>query len=465
MSELLGEPLDTDPNRADRVARSKQQLADWSNANEARYRERTPTSRAAFDRARELIPGGVPAGLGFMHPYPLYLERAEGAYVWDADGNRMLDVMSGDWLLPLGHGNPAVLEATIEQLRKGTTYCSPHVSLGAEYAELLTSRIPSVERIRFTASGTEATMTALRLARAFTGRPKIAKMLGGYHGTHDLSLIANGRFADPTAVPPGLIPGSADAVIILPFNDADGSQKLIEEHRDELAAVIVEPVIGGSGMIPGTQEFLQRLREVTERHGIVLIMDEVVTFPVGPNGAQGIYGIRPDLTTFGKAIGGGLPLGAYGGRADIMSLVDPEIDPITQMRHASTLGGIPVCLASGLAQVRQLTPEMHDHLNTMGETVREGARELAARRKVPLQVTGLSHLFGLHWTETPVTDFETALTSDKSVTSMLTMSLYNQGILMFKSAIGTVTAPMTDDDVSHFLTALEHAVVESGLGA
>lgn len=288
-------------------------------------------------------------------------------------------------------------------------------------------------------------------------------MRGGYHGTHDLSLIANGRFANPDLVPAGLIPGSADAVVILPFNDPDGAAVLIAAHRDDLAAVIVEPVLGGSGMVPATPEFLQRLRSATEAIGALLIVDEVVTFPVGPHGAQGMYGITPDLTTLGKAIGGGLPLGAYGGRADVMDLVDPVIDPMTQMRHASTLGGIPVTLAAGLAQVRALDAATHQHLAALGERLRAGARALAERRDVPLQVTGIAHLFGLHWTPVPVVDFESALTSDRTVTALLTTSLYNEGFLIFKSAIGTVTAPMTNDDVDGFLAAVEKAVVDGRL--
>lgn len=436
---------------------------DWCLRVEREFRRRTPSSREAFDRSRQLVPGGVPGGLGFMSPYPVFFERAEGAYVWDADGNEYLDVMCGDWLLPLGHCHSQVMEATIAQIRRGTTYCSPHVSLGIDMAQALQSRLPSLERIRFTASGTEATMAALRLARAFTGKGKIAKMRGGYHGTHDLSLIANGRFADPDLAPPGLIPGSKEAVVILPFNDPSGAEKLINEHADELAAVIVEPVLGGSGMIPATREFLDRLREATDRHGILLIMDEVVTFPIGPGGAQGMHGVRPDLTTLGKAIGGGLPLAAYGGRSDVMDLVDPVIDPMTQMRHATTLGGIPATLAAGLAQVQALVPDVHDRLNALGERLRSGVRDIGVRRRVPLQVTGVSQLFGIHWTSTPVIDFDSALTSDKRVTSALTMSLYNQGILMFKSAIGTVTAAMSDDDVDMFVAAIDKSIVEGGL--
>ncbi|WP_051163634.1 aspartate aminotransferase family protein [Nocardia brevicatena] len=448
---------------AEAITADRSALDAWASGVEQEFLRRTPNSKAAFERSRGLIPGGVPGGLGFLSPYPVYFERAEGAYVWDADGNKYLDVMSGDWLLPLGHVHPEVFSATVKQLGAGTTFCSPHISLGYEMAAELNTRIPSLERIRFTASGTEATMTALRLARAFTGRGKIAKMRGGYHGTHDLSLIANGRFADPDLVPPGLIPGAEDAVVILPYNDPDAAEEIIVRHAKELAAVIVEPVLGGSGMVAATHDFLVRLRAVTQRHDIVLIFDEVVTFPVGPGGAQSWFGIQPDLTTLGKAIGGGLPLGAYGGRAEIMSLVDPVLDPATQMRHGTTLGGIPVTLAAGLAQLRALTPAVHEHLVSLGEQLRAGVFEIAAKRRVPLQVTGIAHFFGLHWTPEPVVDFDTASTSDRKITSLLTTTMYNQGILMFKSALGTVTAPMEESDIEMLLAALDRTLVRSGL--
>jgi glutamate-1-semialdehyde 2,1-aminomutase len=436
---------------------------EWIEAVEARFAERTPTSKAAFDKTASLVPGAVPGGLGFMSPYPLFVERGEGAYVWDADGNKLLDLMSGDWLLPLGHGHPEVVEATVRQVQQGTTFCSPHPRLGLQFAETLQRRLPSLERIRFTASGTEATMTAIRLSRAFTGRGKIAKMRGGYHGTHDVSLIANGRFSNPDAVPPGLIPGVEDSVVLLPFNHLDETRRIIEENADDLACVIVEPILGGTGMIPGNPEYLRMLREVTAQHDVILIFDEVVTFPVGPHGVQGMLDITPDLTTLGKAIGGGLPLGAFGGRADIMDLTDPVIDPSTQMRHATTLGGIPATLAAGLAQVEALTYEVHDHMNQLAERLREGARSIAAELDVPLQVIGIGHTFGLYWSDEPIVDFETALGSDKATMSKISMALLNEGFLMFKSAVGTVTAPMTNDDVDSFLTALRRVLVETGL--
>ncbi len=429
------------------------------------FRARTPRSAATFEQASRLLPGGVPAGLGYMRPYPLYIERGEGAHVWDADGHKMVDLMGGDWLLPLGHANPAVVAATTAQIENGTTYCSPHITLGARLAEVLQQRMPSIERIRFTTSGTEATQSALRLARGFTSRGKVAKMRGGYHGTHDVSLIANGRFLNnPDYVAPGIIPGTRDSVVLLPFNDPDGAEALIEENVADLAAVIVEPVLGGSGMVPGTPQFLQRLRDVTARHGVVLIFDEVVTFSTGPHGIQGKYEIRPDLTTLGKAIGGGLPLGAFGGRADIMALVDPVIDPTTAYRHASTLGGTPAPLAAGLAQVEQLTPETHDHMNALGERLRSGVRGIATRLDVPLQATGAAHMFGLHWTRTPVVDFDTTQTSRREVISALMLNLVNEGFLVFLAGTGMLNAAMTEQHIDSVLSVLEHSIRDGGLG-
>ena len=437
--------------------------AKWFDGVVERFLARTPSSLAAFDEARRILPGGVPAGLGFMSPYPLYVQRAEGAYVWDADGNKLLDFMGGDWLLPLGHCNPAVVAATTAQVAIGTTYCSPHVSLGIDLASLLQQRMPSLEKIRFTTSGTEATQTALRLARGFTGRGKVAKMRGGYHGTHDVSLIANGRFLnDPDYVSPGIIPGTRDSVILLPFNDPAGCADLIEKHAADLAAVIVEPMLGGSGMVPGTPEFLHGLREATARHGVVLIFDETVTFAAGPHGLQGEHGIRPDLTTLGKAIGGGLPLGAFGGRADIMELVDPVIDPTTAYRHASTLGGTPAPLAAGLAQVQQMTPGTHAPMNALGEQFRSGVRDIAAKLDVPLQATGTAHMFGLHWTRTSVIDFDTTQTSDRTVISELMLALCNEGYLFFRAGTGTLTSPMTPNEINGVLAALEEAIRDGG---
>jgi len=432
---------------------------------EQRYRDRTPGSRAAYERVSPMIPGGCPGGLGYMLPYPLFITHGEGCHIVDVDGNRYVDMVNADWLLPMGYGNPRMVQAINEQTARGTTFCQPDPELGYRYAQVLQARFPSLERLRFTASGTEATLMALRIARVFTGRDKIAKIRGGYHGIHEVSMVVSGRYKDPDFVPEGLIPGTADSVVLLPFNDPDGAEALIEAHRNELAAVIVEPMLGGSGMIPGDPEYLARLRAVTEKHGIVLIFDEVVTATLGPHGAQGLYGITPDMTTLGKAIGGGTPLGGFGGRADIMQVLDPELHPWTPpVRHASTLGGIPVCLAAGMAQMEQLTPEVHEHLDALGARLRSGVTDVAARHGLALQATGMGQFFGLHWTETPVTDFVTCCTSKARKISAIVQSLCNEGYFLFYFVgTGVLSAPMTTEHVDGFLVALENALRETDI--
>ena len=359
---------------------------------EATYRARTPASLAAYRQASTIIPSGAPAALGHITPYPLAIQRGDGAYVWDADGNRLVDFFAGDWLLVLGHRHPAVIAALLAQSERGLTFGNPDPGLGYDYASLLQSRIPSLERVRFTTSGTEATWSALSLARNATGRGKIAKMVGGFHGTHDAVLVGSMSVGGGSAVPTGLVPGVEGSIVLLPFNDADRCEQIIRSVGDELAAVIIEPVLGGTGMVPATKEFLVRLRAATSACGAILIFDEVVTFPVSSGGAQGYYGVT-DLTTMGKSVSGGLPLAAYGGRADIMELTDPTTHPELEAQYGSTLGGIPICLAVGLAQVSQLTPEVHAHLQALGDQLRHGVEGIAVHRGVPLRVTGLGHLF------------------------------------------------------------------------
>jgi glutamate-1-semialdehyde 2,1-aminomutase len=290
-------------------------------------------------------------------------------------------------------------------------------------------------------------------------------MRGGYHGTHDVSLIANGRFADPDAIPPGLIAGAAENTVLLPFNDLEESTRIIEAEKADLAAVIVEPILGGTGMIPATREYLQGLRALTERNGILLIMDEVVTFPVSPSGAQGLYGIVPDLTTLGKSIGGGLPLAVFGGRKEIVELIDPEVSPMADYRHASTLGGSPVPLSAGLAQLRLLTPEVVNRIGVLGDRLRTGVNEIGTKRDVPLQSTGVGHLWAIHWGETPVVDFETVLATDRQLVSQLALATTNEGYFFRASGNGIISAAMDELVIDGFLATLDQVLDEAGFGS
>jgi glutamate-1-semialdehyde 2,1-aminomutase len=435
----------------------------WAEAVRAEFVAHTPRSEAAYAAAHGALPGGTPGGLGYMTPYPLCIDSGEGCYVWDADGTRLVDTFYGDWLMVLGHCNPGVTAAIEAQLHRGTAFGQPSSGLGLAMAEQIMSRVPSVERMRFTTSGSEATQSAIRLARAFTGRGKIAKMIGGYHGTHDVSLVANGRFKDPTAVPPGLIPGSADSVVLLPFNHVEPTEQRIEADAADLAAVIVEPILGGTGMIPATPEYLDSLRRITDKRGILLIMDEVVTFPVGPHGAQGRYGITPDLSTFGKSISGGLPMGAFGGRREIVDHIDPGIEPEADYRHGSTLGGTQVCLAAGTAQLAQMTPEFYQRTAALGDRLRAGVRTIAETLGVPIQSTGVGHLFAIHWGAEPVVDFDTVLRTDRQIITALALSMTNKGFFLRSSGNGIASAALGEEQIDGILGALSESIVESGL--
>jgi glutamate-1-semialdehyde 2,1-aminomutase len=308
-------------------------------------------------------------------------------------------------------------------------------------------------------------MHALRIARVATGRQKIAKMRGGYHGTYDPSLISNYRWKDPDHVPPGLADGTVENTILLHYNDIAATTALVERHAADLAALIVEPVIGGSGMIPADRDFLVTLRELTRRHGIVLIFDEMVTFTYGPHGAQGHYGVTPDLTTLGKAIGGGLPLAAFGGSAALMDLCDGAVHGgVPPVRHAATFGGIPISLAAGIACVEQLTPAVHAKLHRLGARVRAGIDDLGRRYEIPLRSTGAAHYFCLQWTPTPVVDFDTALSSDREIVGDIVLALNNEGFMLFYSnGVGLMSEPMDDTHADGFLAALERSIRALGL--
>jgi glutamate-1-semialdehyde 2,1-aminomutase len=426
---------------------------------ERRYRERTPRSRELLERVRELIPSGHTGGMWYQLPYPTLMERGKGSRVWDVDGNEYFDFRIGDWVLIHGHCNDVIRDAIVAQLDKAVQFGAPEWDLGYRMASLLVERMPSFEKVRFAVTGTDVNQIALRLARTYTGRQKIAKMSAGYHGVADHLLIANGISYDPSPVPAGVLKSAVGEVVVLPFNDPDGAEEAIEEAKQELAAVLVEPIRGVAGMIPATTEFLQRLRDITERHGIVLIYDEVVTFPVAYGGAQAHYGVIPDLTTLSKSIGGGLPLGAVGGRAEIMNLLEPKLnDWKAPVVAASTFGGNQAALAAGIACLELLTPEAHAKLQALGERARSGIDAIGRKHGLPLHSSGFGHLFAMHWADEPVTDYPTLLRDDRAKINNITLALNNEGYYLFSFGAFLLSTVVTDHDVDRFLTATENAI-------
>ena len=336
-------------------------------------------SRAAFDLARSLIPGGVnsPArAFGAVGGHPIFVDRADGAYLYDIDGNRYIDYIGSWGPMILGHGHPRVVEAVKAAVERGTSFGAP-TEAESHLAQLLVDALPSVEKVRLVNSGTEATMSAIRLARGFTGRDVVVKFAGNYHGHVDSLLVAAGSSAATLAVPnsPGVTAGTAKDTLVLPYNDVAAMEDAFADYGSRIAAVIAEPVVGNMGCVAPSPSFLHALRDLTSRHGAVLIFDEVMTgFRVAYGGAQTVFGIRPDLTTLGKIIGGGLPVGAYGGRAEIMD----HVLPAGKVFQAGTLSGNPLATAAGIATLEVLRDtNPYPRLEEVSARLADGLRRAA----------------------------------------------------------------------------------------
>ena len=430
------------------------------------YRETTPKSRALHERAAAVLPGGTTRTTTYFDPYPLFIDRGEGCHVWDVDGVERLDMLGNYTAMILGHAHPRIVEAIRAQAERGTGFAAAN-PVEVELAALLCERVPSLDAVRFCNSGTEATMFAMRLARAFTGRRKIARIEGGYHGTHDYAevsthpVVAEAGPADAPAARPDSIGTPAWAledIVVLPFNNPDAAERIVRREGSQLAAVILEPIIGAGGVIAATDEFLRRLSDVTRELGILLIFDEVISLRVAPGGAQQMYGVTPDLTTLGKIIGGGLPVAAFGGRADVMELLDPRRQP--SLAQGGTYNGNPLGMAAGLAAMRELTPDVYDELNRKGARVCEQLTEVFDSHDVTVQVNGAGSMLALHFTDRPVVDYRTKATADTRKTRDLFLSLVNHGVLMAPRLMGALSTPMTEDDIQRFVDAVDVSLAE-----
>jgi glutamate-1-semialdehyde 2,1-aminomutase len=426
------------------------------------YRRQNPTSLSRFEEAKAVIPGGNTRLTAYFAPYPFYAVKGEGCRIYDLDGNVRLDFYNNATSLIFGHAYPPVVAAISDQAAKGTAFAIP-TEPEVEVARLLTARIPSVEQIRFTNSGTEGVLFAIRAARVFTGREKIAKFEGGYHGTADhvsisvtpdLAHTGDARHPIPVPASAGITHHTIDDVVVLPFNDLEGAMVLITAHRDDLAAVLVEPILGSCGYVPARPEFLQGLRDLTQRLGILLIFDEVQTFRLSAGGAQALLGITPDVTVLGKIIGGGLPVGGVGGRSDVMAAFDATTGT-PKIPHAGTFNGNPVTMRAGLTTLQDLTPGVYDRLNQRGTEFRQRVQALCSRYGMPIQVTGEGSLFGIHWSADPVIDYRSSQRTNKSLSYKFFLHALNNGIFFTGRGGGCLSIPMTDTEMGAFLDVLE----------
>ncbi len=398
--------------------------------------KRTEKSKLLHDRASKVLPGGVSYAVRYWTPYPFFISRAEGSRVWDVDGNEYVDFWMGHLAIIMGHGYRPVLEAAREQLEAGTHYgyCN---EWEVKHAEVVAELSPCVEMFRPTNSGTEANMYAVRLARAYTKRKKVGKMLGGWHGGYEgLHKAVALPFDKPSSL--GIPPEVSNNIIVMPYNDLESVRKIIKQEREELACITVEPMLGAGGLIPADPEFLKGLRELCTENDIVLIFDEVITgFRLARGGAQEVYGVIPDLAVFGKILGGGIfPAGGFGGRADIMELLDvSKGKPFYEMSfHGGTYAGNPLTARAGYVLLSELKKGyVYERINPLGEKTRRELDEIFQRYGVDAHVTGMGSVFAIHFTKEKPRDAETAnRTRDLELTKRYFYHMLHNGMLFLK---------------------------------
>ena len=424
----------------------------------------TARSHELMARARELFPGGVNSpvrAFGGVGGEPFVVARGAGARIWDADDNEYLDYVLSWGPLVLGHAAPVVLEALRETMAHGTSFGIP-TGLEITLAELVRERMPHVEMMRFVSSGTEATMSALRVARAVTGRDILLKFDGCYHGHADSFLVRAGSGVATLGLPnsPGVPAALAALTVTAAFNDVNVVDALLRAHAGQVAAIIVEPVVGNAGFIAPDAAFLPALRRLATEHGALLIFDEVMTgFRVAPGGAAARYGITPDLVTLGKVIGGGLPVAAYGGRRDLMERVAPS-GPVYQ---AGTLSGNPLAMAAGIATLRTLTPALHDDIARRTRALVEGLRGIAARRGMPFTADSAGSMFGFFFRAEPVRSYSDARTADAELFRRFFHAALARGVYLAPSAFeaGFVSSAHGDAEIALTLERLDGAMAEA----
>lgn len=428
-----------------------------------RYKQRTKKSKEHNEKAKQFMPGGDTRSIAYYPPYPFFAEKGSGCYLYDVDGNEYIDFVNNMTSLIHGHAHPHVMAAICRQTQKGTAHGVP-VEAQYKLAEMLCRRIPSVEALRFGNSGSEATMFCMRAARAFTGKDALLKMDGGYHGSHDFVQVNTTPDLAATDLPrvqpnKGIPGGVADHIFVAPFNDLDAAERILKADKDRIAAIMLEPMLGAGGGIGPQDGYLKGLRELADRYGVLLIFDEIISYRLHAGGLQAKAGVKPDLTALGKIIGGGLPIGAFGGRKEIMDLFDPN-NPAA-LDHSGTFTGNALAMVAGFANLEIYPQNEIDRINALGERLAGGLSNAMKNAGFTGAVRGIGSLTGIGFTEKPLLtskDVFLSMAPTLELLKYLHLEMLNRGIYFMHRGMFVVSTPMTPKEIDLCVTNFEAAL-------
>ncbi len=418
------------------------------------YRENYPASRERHQRLVNYIPGGATRSLSYFKPWPIHIDYGKGAHVYTHEGHKLLDVTNAYGALVHGHGDPDVVAAVQAGIARGSQYSTP---TDGQYhlAKLLCDRVPGFDKVRFLNSGTEATMFALRTARAITGKDKIVKMAGGFHGTHDCVAASTKKNVITAGIPAGM----TEDMLEVPFNDPDALEKMVTRHAADLAAVIMEPFLGAGGVVLPEPGFVQKARDITTAHGVLLIFDEIFSFRVDIGGCQNRYGVIPDLTTVGKVVGGGLPIGVLGGKAEFMNIYCHE-NTEKPLYHSGTFNGYETVMQAGFAAMSKFDAQAVAAINAKGDNFQEGLLARIAANGLNIQSNQIGSLVNMHFVNQPTTRAEHVLASEEELHTLMHLSLLNKKIFNIPRGLFILSTVITDDEMAMFLEKIDDTLKE-----
>lgn len=430
-----------------------------------KYKESRPLSYKFYLEASKVMPGGDTRTATYFKPYPHFISKGHGAYMTDVDGNMLLDFQNNYTSLIHGHGHKETVEAVKNQIEIGSAFTSP-LKLQTELAGIITDRFPGIDLVRFTNSGTEANMHVLRIARAFTGNAKVVKTEGGYHGTTDVfeasvdpNIKKAGSLSNIKIIPEsrGVSKNALKDVLVTPFNDVERTEKVLRDNYEDIACIIIEPIMGSAGQITPTPKYLDFLKRITKELNILLVFDEVVTGRLACGGAQEFYGITPDLTSLGKIIGGGMPIGAFGGRREIMEMYDPRQK---KMYHSGTFNGNAISMAAGIATLKSYNQNAVNYVNSLGKLFKEGVLNIYSKLGLNMQISGEGSIYNILFTNKPVYNYRHVASSHEDLNKILFISLLTKGVFNAERGMFCMSTAMDKNDVNFGLWKIKDALAE-----